>query len=445
MRLAAGVVATLACCIQPGVATAASWRQPVVVGDQGLLGPGVRVSRSGDVRVIEGGSDRHGEVVVLRHGGGRSRCAAPLPGTFDSVAWDANRSGAMALGWGFGEGRGRWAVTTAQRGACFGSTQVVSPADHDADLGSVGIGGRGTAVALWRERMEAGSRVAYASGTAGSPLVRRGTLRAESGEDTVAYLPTFAREDRVMWTWWTRRTVGRDPFRQRVRLWFATTARRAGALGRPLKLVDRTEGGSAQPKLPSSAAILTAADRSQVAGWKADNQIHIRARKAGGRFGRTRSFDAPTGEDSGESTQLLSAIDPGGDAVFAWSAGDDIYALVRRRDGSTVPPHQLNRAGEPYVAADPTVAIDGAGRAVVAWKAQNAPREQLVASEIRVAVASRRGRFAPSRRISGTGLHANSFPTVAVNAGGQAAVAWTRYDSNDKPTLVIVARGRLGR
>lgn len=155
-----------------------------------------------------------------------------------------------------------------------------------------------------------------------------------------------------------------------------------------------------------------------------------------------KQYERP--RDSASHT-IEAAINAAGDAVFAWEGSEEIYALVRRRDGRTSGVQHLTADGPP-TAESPTAAIDGDGRAVVAWNAQTKVPSQIDYGEIRAATAGRNGRFGGSVVISGPEQKIDDFPEASVNERGEAAVMWTRVRLDYRGIIesrLWVARGNL--
>jgi hypothetical protein len=189
----------------------------------------------------------------------------------------------------------------------------------------------------------------------------------------------------------------------------------------------------------------------QVAGGFTGLGFGLMSRRPGRAFGRLRilSASAPAPFEG----QIVSAGNGRGDAVFAWetdetSATYEVYALVRRRNGKVVGPTLISRGDDPKYAASPSVGIDGAGRALVAYVAQAAERSQLSRSQIRVSICGRRRGFGPVTSITGPSRTINRDPVVVVNLRGQAAVWFSHEtelpDGNFTHHDVLV-RGRLRR
>jgi hypothetical protein len=121
------------------------------------------------------------------------------------------------------------------------------------------------------------------------------------------------------------------------------------------------------------------------------------------------------------------AVDGGGTAVIAWrrvaAGGDRIQAALRPPGGPAGPAVDLSPAGSG--GAEPSVAVDAAGRAVVAWRRADG-------SDPRVQVATRDpgNGFAAAVDVSARGAVVDD-PAVALDGAGNGVVAWRRAAGAD--------------
>jgi len=120
-----------------------------------------------------------------------------------------------------------------------------------------------------------------------------------------------------------------------------------------------------------------------------------------------------------------AAIDPGGDAVFTWARSDGtnerIQARARSAIGALSAVQTLSDAGQD--AADPHVGIDDTGDAVFVWERVDGSGDKRVEARTRSA-AGALGLVA----ILSVGGRDARLPQVAVDADGDAAAIWQRFD-----------------
>ena len=117
------------------------------------------------------------------------------------------------------------------------------------------------------------------------------------------------------------------------------------------------------------------------------------------------------------------AVDADGDSVFSWLRFDGtnyrVYARARSASGTLSAPQTLSAAGTSF-GSDPQVAVDPSGDAVFAW-------DRFNGATIRVEARARAadGTLSARQRISRAGGFA---PQIAVDASGDAVLAWLRHD-----------------
>jgi hypothetical protein len=146
-------------------------------------------------------------------------------------------------------------------------------------------------------------------------------------------------------------------------------------------------------------------------------------RPAGGSFGPPVDLSG-AGQHAGAQ---VVAMNPAGDAVVAWTRSDGtklrVQASVRPAGGSFQPAVELSLAGQH--GQSPSVAIDDAGNAIVAWARSNGTNTIIQASR-RPAGQS----FGPAGDVSAAGQDAAG-PSVVMNASGEAIVGWVRSDGTN--------------
>jgi hypothetical protein len=367
---------------------------------------------------------------------------------YEDPRWAGNPSGALVAGWQWGKDRDtapRY-VSTAAAGGCFGERQKVpARAGRSSGVG-VAIGRGGTALASWVEGPENARRLVFATGRAGAPLKRRNVVLQTRGND-VEYghvQPTFVRRDRVQWTWFTTELVPGDPDLRRQRIWSARGGPDGGAVGAP-RVTYSIKTADYSRLYDALNSVLTDGRGGEVAlGVDAPpGHMAFLVRKPGERF-RKQSFPVKT-----EFRAEAGAINPSGDVVYAGAAGDEVYAVYRRRDGHIVGPVHLSPGGGTLrTDGRPVAAIDDAGRAVIVWSTANGYLYDTTPERVRAVMTDRDGRFRKPALISGTEGD-NLDPHVGVSPGGRVVASWRRlrHDSSGEVTSAhtFVARGGTPR
>ena len=184
----------------------------------------------------------------------------------------------------------------------------------------------------------------------------------------------------------------------------------------------------------SSVAFLTAegveADDPHVAMDDAGNALVVYRRLVAGKWaieGRLRSPDGTLGpaqrfSDPGQdAAEPRVAFDGSGDAVVAWRRSDGftdrLQTRVRSAAGVLGPTATLSSVGDDAEA--PSLAVDDAGDAVIAW--------QLSGGGVQARQRLADGTVGPKLAISTAGRPAQQ-PQVTRNQNGQGGIAWTEND-----------------
>ncbi len=118
------------------------------------------------------------------------------------------------------------------------------------------------------------------------------------------------------------------------------------------------------------------------------------------------------------------AIDGSGRATIVWwrfdGANDRIQSVRLAADGTPGPVQTLSEAGQDAIS--PRVAIDGSGRATIAWQRSDGTNSRV--QSVRLASDGTPG---PVQTLSGAGQDAGD-PQVAIDGSDRARVVWVRSD-----------------
>jgi hypothetical protein len=359
---------------------------------------------------------------------------------FYQTFWNVNPAGAMSYAWMENVSGAPLKVAAAPPGRCFRRPVAQRAFPGSARLVFLILAPLGTEIAWWIEGSGSSARGVLGAGALGGQLRRTGTVGTPRGLSYSRSFPSIIGGDRILWTWLTRRQL--EGNRTTEAFWGALGGRRGGRLGRARKLVQKTFRADSGETFQSMRVFADSAG-GQVAGSVEGDEFWLMTRRPGRPFGALRKL--PTTSDGGG---YAAAGNGRGDVGFAWESDNDVYALLRRRNGRVIGPRRLTPGSSPRVATNPSVAVDGAGRAIVAYQAQDAPRSQATLTDIRVVVARRGRGFGKPVTISGAERRLFQYPLVAVSAAGRAAVTWTRSEEREgelPSTRLLMSRGRLDR
>jgi hypothetical protein len=167
--------------------------------------------------------------------------------------------------------------------------------------------------------------------------------------------------------------------------------------------------------------------RTSSAIWETFDGTHDRiqaaSRQAGGAFGPTQTFSNAVGS----TNNARLAVDPQGNALAVWSGEDfegtkGLQAAFRPVGGTFGPPQTLSAPGQNAGGAQ--VAFDAQGNAIAIWRRSDVTSD---GTKVRIQAAFRPtgGAFGPSQTLSAGNA---SFEVLAVNAQGNALVAWQGFD-----------------
>jgi hypothetical protein len=146
--------------------------------------------------------------------------------------------------------------------------------------------------------------------------------------------------------------------------------------------------------------------------------VKVSLRSAGGSFGPSQTISSP----GGPQAPIALAMDPSGDAVAVWNrydgSSDVIEAATRNAGGSFSAPGAAIPGATSGALYYPSVAMDAHGDAVATW-------DENVGGQIEVEASFRPagGSFGTAHVISGTGA---SVPVVAMDPQGDAVALWPR-------------------
>jgi DNA-binding beta-propeller fold protein YncE len=305
-----------------------------------------------------------------------------------------------------------WADATWQS---LGSLSAgTGPADQPQDAVDAG----GNAVFVWRRsdgttNCSGGPclRIQARSRSAAGILSPIQTLSASGQHSSLPQLAVDANGDAVF-VW--QRFDGAD-------LRIQTRSRSAaGTLGSTLTL-------SAAGQSAESPQVAVDANGDSVFVWQrfdgTNERIQARTLSAAGIRGSTRTLSAAGGDALFPQVE----VDPNGNAVFAWERccydgtnNERIQARALSAAGTLGPTQTLSAAGRTGSSAH--VAVDPSGNAVFAWIGSDGT-VQRIQSRARSAA----GILSSTQTLSDPGKNAFE-PRVAVDLGGKATVLWQRFD-----------------
>ncbi len=157
-------------------------------------------------------------------------------------------------------------------------------------------------------------------------------------------------------------------------------------------------------------------------------------RPAGGTFGPTSTLADATNAPSALVERVDGALDARGDAVVAWWDTGTIRATVRAAaTGDWQSSRGLGNAG--VFGTGPAVAVDADGNAIVAWVPCCSETPPVQVSSLPAGTRD----WLPPQNVSQPGTRPfNLTPAIAIGAGGEAVAAWSLIA--DAPTIVAARR-----
>ena len=299
-------------------------------------------------------------------------------------------------------------------GGVLGPVQTLSAAGRDAFQPQVAIDADGDAVVIWR-LFDGASQVIQSRARSAAGVLSPINTLTDTGRN--AFNPQVAIDDggNAVFTW--ERSDGTN---QRIE----TRARTSGGAFSAVQILSAAGRDAFNPQVAVDA------DGDAVFTWEravgANQRIQARARTSGGVLSAVDTLSDP-GQDA-EVPQV--AVDDSGNAVFTWECSDGtnqrVQARARAFGGALSVVQTLSDAGQD--AEVPQVAVDADGDAVFIWeRLDNAGKERIQA-----ATRSAAGVVGVVQTLSSGGQHAQ-LAQVAVDADGDAAAVWQRFDgANDR-------------
>jgi hypothetical protein len=171
-----------------------------------------------------------------------------------------------------------------------------------------------------------------------------------------------------------------------------------------------------------------------------NERIQARARSAAGILSSTQTLSAVS--QTASSVQL--AVDPNGNAVFAWIGTDGrIQARARSAAGTLSSTQTLSDPG--YGGIYPRVAVDSSDNAVFLWQRFDSTGEYRVQARARSAT----GILSSTQTLGGTGAAIPLGAEIVVDPHGNAVVVWehregTAFCCTSVEAVVRAADGTLG-
>jgi hypothetical protein len=188
---------------------------------------------------------------------------------------------------------------------------------------------------------------------------------------------------------------------------------------------------SPAPENETGADVEMAANGDVIAVWKYGTSVWAAIRPAGG------SYSAPVQISSGTgivgSGAPVVAVDPAGNAVAAWSQSDGssqrTRAAFRPAGGAFGPADTISAAG--VNTQDVSVAMDAAGNAIAVWATFGG------LSRVHWSYRPAGGAFPPAgTSITAGATSSQQYPRLAMDAAGNAVVAYQAYDSPPNVTFL---------
>ena len=167
-----------------------------------------------------------------------------------------------------------------------------------------------------------------------------------------------------------------------------------------------------------------------------NQRIQARVRSAAGILSATQTLSA-AGQTAGSARV---AVDPNGNAFFAWERSDGtvdrIQTRARSAAGTLSSTQTLSAAGKN--ANDPRVAVDRGGNAVLLWQ-----RFDGILNRVQGRARSAAGALSPTQTLGDTGTSIPLGAQIAVDPQGNAVVVWEHREGTAVCCTRVEARVRL--
>lgn len=290
----------------------------------------------------------------------------------------------------------------------LGPVRNLSAAGQPASGNQVAIDGTGDAVITWL-RSDGTYQIAQARRLSPAGVLGPILNLTTPGEDAIDPHVAVDFNGNAVFTW--RRWDGAN---DRI---YARTLSAAGAVGRVITLSAAGQD-AIQPRLAMN-------DTGEVEFmWTrsdgANRRIQTRSLSSTGVLSGVRTL-SDAGEDA-YSPQ--AAVDPAGDATFAWYRYDGTEYVIQTRAlsaaGVLSAVQTLSDAGE--FAYEPVAGVDDAGDAVFAWY-----RKDGTNWRVQTRTLSAAGVLGAVQTLSAAGQDA-VIPQLAVNPAGESVITWYRSD-----------------
>lgn len=313
--------------------------------------------------------------------------------------------------------------TGASAAPVFSPPIDASPSTDDSYAPEVAIDAAGNAVAVWLNRVGPGYVYAIdasyrpAGGTFSAPV----QLSDSSQPAAAAPHVKFDGAGNALAVWSSYNASG----------YVVQTASRpaGGSFSLPVDMSGPGYALSPTVAVNDAGAALVTWEYNDGGGWR----VQAASRPAGQSFAAPDTLTA-VGDDAGGQE---AAIDAAGNAVAIWIAAEDSTYGARTAympaGGSFSASARVSEAG--ISASSPHVAMDAAGHAVAVWSAYGGPDPA-----VQTASSSGGGGFSTPTDIA-TSSTSQSFPQVAVSAGGNSLVAW--QDQGDAGMNILASSGHF--
>ena len=296
-----------------------------------------------------------------------------------------------------------------------GAVQTLSNSGQDADNPQVAIDGSGRATVVWARSDGSNNRVQSmrldADGTAGPFFFNLSAIGQSAGDAQIA----IDGSDRATVTW-----TQDDGSNYRIR----SARLAAGGSGAPGP-VQTLSAPDQDAYLPQIA--IDSSDRATIVWQRSDgsySRIQSVRLAADGAPGPFQTLSAP-----GQTANYPQvALDGSDRATIVWQRSDGSNSRAQSvrlgADGTAGPVQTLSAPGQ--TAHEAQVAIDGAGRATIAWAGfEGFPLLEAPARSVRLTADGTPG---PVQTLSGEDAR---LPQLAIDGSGRATIVWQRSDGSN--------------